>query len=247
MCNEFSFFALDAPWFVILSSLGRRTDVVLAQTLLIPTVWWEYPYFSKQVRSLFFVCMRAKGTGKEFHHPNRTGDKLSSPRPRPTPKALGGPSTWRRRWGEWQDKECSSLKWRAQYGTPAACGDVFCVFTTWSFHHLIDPHNIIFLLVHANTHKIDISPESDFYAHIIDDAGISKSLVSSAKLLTSKKVPTVIHFYDGGWGGCRPCAAQMEVWASRYGKQVQFLMVCVDASGSLYFHHLIQSTKYHIS
>jgi hypothetical protein len=23
----------------------------------------------------------------------------------------------------------------------------------------------------------------------------------------------------------------MEVWASRYGKQVQFLMVCVDAAG----------------
>ena len=30
----------------------------------------------------------------------------------------------------------------------------------------------------------------------------------------------------------------MEVWASRYGKQVQFLMVCVDAAGLLRFHHL---------
>ena len=31
----------------------------------------------------------------------------------------------------------------------------------------------------------------------------------------------------------------MEVWASRYGKQVQFLMVCVDAAGSLYSIHKI--------
>jgi hypothetical protein len=46
--------------------------------------------------------------------------------------------------------------------------------------------------------KINLSSKSDFYAHLVDGVTISKSLVSSTKLLTSKKVPTVIHFYDGG-------------------------------------------------
>jgi hypothetical protein len=38
----------------------------------------------------------------------------------------------------------------------------------------------------------------DFYVHLVEGETISKSLTSSTKLLTSKKVPTVIHFYDGG-------------------------------------------------
>jgi len=55
----------------------------------------------------------------------------------------------------------------------------------------------------------------DFYVHLVDGAEVSRDLTSSTKLLTSKKIPTVMHFYDGGWGGCRPCAAQMEKWARR--------------------------------
>ena len=38
----------------------------------------------------------------------------------------------------------------------------------------------------------------DFYVHLVDGAEVSKDLTSSTKLLTSKKIPTVMHFYDGG-------------------------------------------------
>ena len=38
----------------------------------------------------------------------------------------------------------------------------------------------------------------DFYVHLIDGVSVSKTLTSSTKLLTNKKVPTVMHFYDGG-------------------------------------------------
>ena len=38
----------------------------------------------------------------------------------------------------------------------------------------------------------------DFYVHLVDGAEVSKALTSSTKLLTSKKIPTVMHFYDGG-------------------------------------------------
>jgi hypothetical protein len=38
----------------------------------------------------------------------------------------------------------------------------------------------------------------DFYVHLIDGAEVSKDLTSSTNLLTSKKIPTVMHFYDGG-------------------------------------------------
>ena len=39
----------------------------------------------------------------------------------------------------------------------------------------------------------------DFYVHLIDGVSVSKTLTSSTKLLTNKKVPTVMHFYDGGF------------------------------------------------
>jgi len=38
----------------------------------------------------------------------------------------------------------------------------------------------------------------DFYVHLVDGAEVSRDLTSSTKLLTSKKIPTVMHFYDGG-------------------------------------------------
>ena len=41
-------------------------------------------------------------------------------------------------------------------------------------------------------------PVGDFYVHLVDGAEVSKDLTSSTKLLTAKKVPTVMHFYDGG-------------------------------------------------
>lgn len=41
-------------------------------------------------------------------------------------------------------------------------------------------------------------PVGDFYVHLVDGADVSKDLTSSTKLLSSKKIPTVIHFYDGG-------------------------------------------------
>lgn len=38
----------------------------------------------------------------------------------------------------------------------------------------------------------------DFYVHLVDGAEVSRDLTSSTKLLTTKKIPTVMHFYDGG-------------------------------------------------
>ncbi len=39
---------------------------------------------------------------------------------------------------------------------------------------------------------------SDFYFHLVDGDFVSKDLTSSTRLLATKNVPTVIHFYDGG-------------------------------------------------
>ena len=72
-------------------------------------------------------------------------------------------------------------------------------------------------------------PVGDFYVHIVQGQSVdTDKLVTSTKLL--KGQPSVIHFYDGGWGGCRPCAAQMEKWAKEYSG-VRFLTVCVDVQG----------------
>jgi len=38
----------------------------------------------------------------------------------------------------------------------------------------------------------------DFYAHLVNGEAVSRNLTSSTKLLASRKIPTVIHFYDGG-------------------------------------------------
>ncbi len=69
----------------------------------------------------------------------------------------------------------------------------------------------------------------DFYVHRLTGQEVSSELESSTKLLRGQ--PTVIHFYDGGWGGCRPCAVQMESWAQAYSPRVQFLCVCIDSVG----------------
>ena len=73
-------------------------------------------------------------------------------------------------------------------------------------------------------------PVGDFYVHLLKGEEPSREMTSSTKLLTQSGKPTVIHFYDGGWGGCRPCANQMERWA-RQMPYVQFLCVCVDTLG----------------
>jgi hypothetical protein len=41
-------------------------------------------------------------------------------------------------------------------------------------------------------------PVGDFYVHLVDEGVVSKDLISSTRLLSSKNVPTVMHFYDGG-------------------------------------------------
>jgi len=76
-----------------------------------------------------------------------------------------------------------------------------------------------------------MEPVGDFYVHLLEGTQVSKDLTSSTKLLRlSNQHATVIHFYNGGWGGCRPCAAQMEEWGQKYaGKKVQFLCVCVES------------------
>jgi len=93
------------------------------------------------------------------------------------------------------------------------------------------------------------SSVGDFYVHLVhhgtrtgtnNQIDIDDNLTSSTKLLSTTGKPTVIHFYDGGWGGCRPCAAQMEAWSKRI-PQVQFLCVCVDGQArqvALSFHNM---------
>lgn len=82
-------------------------------------------------------------------------------------------------------------------------------------------------------------PVGDFYVHLVHGASdIEDGLTSSTKLLRGKI--TVIHFYDGGWGGCRPCAAKMESWA-RSIPEVQFLCVCVESREvAIAFHRMFQ-------
>jgi hypothetical protein len=55
----------------------------------------------------------------------------------------------------------------------------------------------------------------------------SSTLTRSSDFLANRI--TVIHFYDGNWGGCRPCAAQMDVWSKRYHPHVQFICICVES------------------
>ena len=81
----------------------------------------------------------------------------------------------------------------------------------------------------SNTKAMPREQVGDFYVHLVrGPTATDARLISSTKLLSSTGKPTVIHFYDGGWGGCRPCAAQMEAWARKM-PQVQFLCVCVES------------------
>ena len=53
--------------------------------------------------------------------------------------------------------------------------------------------------------------------------------VSITDLLRAN-VPTVIDFYNSGWGGCRPVARQIKRWSSsHFSEDVLFVTVCVDS------------------
>ena len=58
------------------------------------------------------------------------------------------------------------------------------------------------LVIHHHNDKMNSNEMGelvgDFYVHLVDGTEVSNELTSSTKLLTSKKIPTVIHFYDGG-------------------------------------------------
>jgi hypothetical protein len=75
-------------------------------------------------------------------------------------------------------------------------------------------------------------PVGDFYVHLLQGQQVLPDMISSNKLLrlANQGRPTVIDFYDSSWGGCRPCAVQMEMWA-RTIPNVQFLAVCVESQG----------------
>ena len=66
-------------------------------------------------------------------------------------------------------------------------------------YHIAVLANIDCLIVSSSCFfDASYSYTSDFYVHLVDAVAISKGLTSSTKLLTSKYIPTVIHFYDGG-------------------------------------------------
>lgn len=80
----------------------------------------------------------------------------------------------------------------------------------------------------------------EFFVHLVPNKTIGNSGVATYGVPEKKRLvssndlffknggkPSVIHFYDSGWGGCRPCAAQMEEWGKRY-PDVQFLCICVE-------------------
>jgi len=72
-------------------------------------------------------------------------------------------------------------------------------------------------------------PCPEFFAKVIGfpDTDETSDRVSITDLLRAN-VPTVIDFYNSGWGGCRPVAQQIKRWSTSY-PEVLFVTVCVDS------------------